>query len=123
MQSPIARRELAAVFAAGWPAMLDELAVLVRCESPSGDVAALERSAEAVAALGQRLTGCGPDVTPDAGPTHLRGTFGAGPRRVLLVVHHDTVWPLGSLEDHPWSVADGGARGPGCLDRKGRVGE
>jgi glutamate carboxypeptidase len=37
---------------------------------------------------------------------------------VLLVGHHDTVWPLGSLDDHPWSVADGVVRGPGCLDMK-----
>ena len=118
MQSPIAQPGLVAEFAARLPAMLDELADLVRCESPSGDVAALERSAEAVAALGQRLTGCAPEVIADAGPTHLRWTFGAGPRRVLLVGHHDTVWPLGSLEDHPWSVADGVARGPGCLDMK-----
>lgn len=118
MQSPIAQPGLVAEFAARLPAMLDELADLVRCESPSGDVAALERSAEAVAALGQRLTGCAPEVIADAGPTHLRWTFGAGPRRVLLVGHHDTVWPLGSLEDHPWSVTDGVARGPGCLDMK-----
>ena len=118
MQSPIAQPGLVAEFAARLPAMLDELADLVRCESPSGDVAALERSAEAVAALGQRLTGCAPEVIAEAGPTHLRWTFGAGPRRVLLVGHHDTVWPLGSLEDHPWSVADGVARGPGCLDMK-----
>lgn len=118
MQSPIAQPGLVAEFAARLPAMLDELAGLVRCESPSGDVAALERSAEAVAALGQRLTGCAPEVIADAGPTHLRWTFGAGPRRVLLVGHHDTVWPLGSLEDHPWSLADGVARGPGCLDMK-----
>ena len=118
MQSPIAQPGLVAEFAARLPAMLDELAGLVRCESPSGDVAALERSAEAVAALGQRLTGCAPEVIADAGPTHLRWTFGAGPRRVLLVGHHDTVWPLGSLENHPWSVVDGVARGPGCLDMK-----
>jgi glutamate carboxypeptidase len=118
MQSPIAQPGLVAEFAARLPVMLDELAGLVRCESPSGDVAALERSAEAVAALGQRLTGCAPEVIADAGPTHLRWTFGAGPRRVLLVGHHDTVWPLGSLEDHPWSLADGVARGPGCLDMK-----
>ena len=118
MQSPIAQPGLVAEFAARLPAMLDELADLVRCESPSSDVAALQRSAEAVAALGQRLTGCAPEVIADAGPTHLRWTFGAGPRRVLLVGHHDTVWPLGSLEDHPWSVVDGVARGPGCLDMK-----
>jgi glutamate carboxypeptidase len=118
MQSPIARPALVDEFTARLPAMLDELGELVRCESPSGDFAALERSAEAVAALGQRLTGCAPEVIADAGPTHLRWTFGAGPRRVLLVGHHDTVWPLGSLRDHPWSVAGGVARGPGCLDMK-----
>jgi glutamate carboxypeptidase len=118
MQSPIARPALVDEFTARLPAMLDELGELVRCESPSGDFAALERSAEAVAALGQRLTGCAPEVIADAGPAHLRWTFGAGPRRVLLVGHHDTVWPLGSLRDHPWSVTDGVARGPGCLDMK-----
>jgi glutamate carboxypeptidase len=118
MQPPIARPGLVAEFAGRLPAMLDELGHLVRCESPSGDLAALERSAEAVAALGQRLTGCAPEVIADAGPTHLRWTFGTGPRRVLLVGHHDTVWPLGALDDHPWSVTDGIARGPGCLDMK-----
>jgi glutamate carboxypeptidase len=115
---PIARPGLVAEFEARLPAMLGELGDLVRCESPSADLAALERSAEAVAALGQRLTGCAPEVIADAGPTHLRWTFGNGPRRVLLVGHHDTVWPLGSLGDHPWSLAGGVARGPGCLDMK-----
>jgi glutamate carboxypeptidase len=118
MQSPIAHPGLVAEFTARLPVMLDELGELVRRESPSADFAALERSAEAVAALGQRLTGCAPEIIADAGPTHLRWTFGTGPRRVLLVGHHDTVWPLGSLKDHPWSVADGVARGPGCLDMK-----
>src|SRR5580693_8085520 len=118
MQSPIAQPGLVAEFAARLPTMLDELADLVRCESPSSDVAALQRSAEAVAALGERLTGHAPEVIADAGPTHLRWVFGDGPRRVLLVGHHDTVWPLGSLDDHPWSVTDGVARGPGCLDMK-----
>ena len=32
--------------------------------------------------------------------------------------HHDTVWPLGSLETHPFSVRDGVLRGPGCFDMK-----
>jgi len=98
--------------------MLDELAGLVQCESPSADRAALERSAATVAALGERLTGQAPELISDAGPTHLRWEFGSGPRQVLLVGHHDTVWPAGSLEDHPWSVTDGVARGPGCLDMK-----
>jgi glutamate carboxypeptidase len=115
---PFARPGLVAEFAARLRDMLGDLGDLVRCESPSADAAALRRSAAAVAALGERLTGSAPEVIADAGPTHLRWTFGDGPRRVLLVGHHDTVWPLGSLDDHPWSLAGGVARGPGCLDMK-----
>ncbi|HUA27962.1 MAG TPA: M20/M25/M40 family metallo-hydrolase [Streptosporangiaceae bacterium] len=117
-RGPIAQPGLVAEFESRLPDMLDETGTLVRCESPSADLAALERSGEAVAALGERLTGRAPEVIADAGPTHLRWRFGNGPRRVLLVGHHDTVWPLGSLDTHPWSVTDGVARGPGCLDMK-----
>jgi glutamate carboxypeptidase len=99
------------------PGMLDDLGELVTCESPSADMAALARSARLVAALGQRLTGQAPDIIDSAGPTHLRWVFGR-PGRLLLVGHHDTVWPTGSLADHPWSVSGGIARGPGCLDMK-----
>src|SRR5690242_2498881 len=98
MPAPIAQPGPAAEFEARLPALLVELGDLVRCESPSADLAALRRSAEAVAALGQRLTGRAPEVIADTGPTHLRWTFGDGPRRVLLVGHHDTVWPAGSLD-------------------------
>jgi glutamate carboxypeptidase len=37
---------------------------------------------------------------------------------VLLLGHHDTVWPLGSLATHPFAVTDGVLRGPGCFDMK-----
>ena len=45
MPAPIAQPALVAEFEARLPAMLDELGDLVRCESPSSDLAALERSA------------------------------------------------------------------------------
>jgi glutamate carboxypeptidase len=114
----IAEPGLVARLAARLPEMLEDLGELVQCESPSADAGALARSATKVAAVGERLTGQAPEVIADAGPTHLRWVFGDGPRRVLLVGHHDTVWPIGSLDDHPWSVTDGIARGPGCLDMK-----
>lgn len=103
---------------AALPEMLADVADLVNCESPSADFAALARSAEAVAAVGQRLTRQSPEIIETGGPTHLRWTFGDSPSRVLLVGHHDTVWPIGSLASHPWSEADGIVRGPGCLDMK-----
>jgi glutamate carboxypeptidase len=52
------------------------------------------------------------------GRTHLRWRLGGGPSRVLLLAHHDTVWPLGSLLTHPFTVNDGVLRGPGCFDMK-----
>ncbi|MEV0887962.1 M20 family metallopeptidase [Streptomyces microflavus] len=96
--------------------MLADLEALVRCESYSADHAALARSAEAVGALGTRLLGAAPESIVIDGVTHLRWVFGTP--RVLLVGHHDTVWPMGSLEARPWSVTAGIARGPGVLDMK-----
>lgn len=77
---------------------------------------AVARSAEVVGALGTMLLGTEPETIAIDGVTHLRWTFGTP--RVLLVGHHDTVWPMGSLRNHPWSVSDGIARGPGVLDMK-----
>ncbi|MEV0025420.1 M20 family metallopeptidase [Streptomyces atroolivaceus] len=98
------------------PTMLADLEALVRCESFSADHAALARSARTVGAIGARLLGAGPETIVVDGVTHLRWVFGTP--RVLLVGHHDTVWPVGSLQARPWSVAGGVARGPGVLDMK-----
>ncbi|RSN04909.1 glutamate carboxypeptidase [Nonomuraea sp. WAC 01424] len=90
---------------------------LVRCESPSDDLAAVARSATAVAEVGAALLGAGPERIVLDGRTHLRWRFGREPR-VLLLGHHDTVWPVGSLERLPFEVRDGVLRGPGCFDMK-----
>jgi glutamate carboxypeptidase len=37
---------------------------------------------------------------------------------VLVLAHHDTVWPIGTLSTHPFEVRDGVLRGPGCFDMK-----
>ncbi|BCJ37026.1 glutamate carboxypeptidase [Actinocatenispora thailandica] len=100
--------------------MIAEIEQLVRCESPSDDLAAVARSADTVAALGTRLLGVEPERLVLAGRTHLRWRFGAS-RRVLVLGHHDTVWPHGSLSTHPFEVRDGVLRGPGCFDMKAGV--
>ena len=99
-------------------ALLADIETLVTCESPSADHEALARSAAVVAAIGRRLLGSGPEYLLTDGCTHLRWRFGAGPARVLLLAHHDTVWPHGSLRTHPYGVRDGVLRGPGCFDMK-----
>jgi glutamate carboxypeptidase len=98
--------------------LLDDLRVLVECESPSADLEAVARSAEVVARVGAARLGVEPERIVIDGRTHLRWRLGAGPTRVLLLGHHDTVWPLGSLADRPFVVEDGVVRGPGCFDMK-----
>ncbi|MFI0418295.1 M20 family metallopeptidase [Spongiactinospora sp. 9N601] len=96
--------------------MLADLKELVLCESFSADLAAVARSADVVAAQGTRMLGSRPETIVIDGVTHLKWTFGVP--RVLVLGHHDTVWPIGTLATHPWSVTDGVARGPGVFDMK-----
>lgn len=103
---------------AALPAMLADIAQLVRCESPSADLDAVARSADLVAEVGARHLGVGPERIVLDGVSHLRWRLGPGPRRVLLLGHHDTVWPVGSLATHPVTTTGGVLRGPGCFDMK-----
>ncbi|MFG3280501.1 M20 family metallopeptidase [Streptomyces sp. NPDC048111] len=96
--------------------MLGDLEELVTCESYSADHAAVARSARVVAAQGDRLLGARATTLVIDGVSHVRWTFGTP--RVLLLGHHDTVWPIGSLRTRPWSVEAGVARGPGVFDMK-----
>jgi glutamate carboxypeptidase len=98
--------------------MLADLEELVGCESPSRDLEAVARSADVVARIGTARLGTPPERIVLDGRTHLRWRLGDGPARVLVLGHHDTVWPLGSLTTHPWSHVDGVVRGPGCFDMK-----
>src|SRR5580765_964280 len=95
---------------------LTDLRELVECESPSADLAAVASSADVVARIGTDRLGVAPEYVVLDGRTHLRWRLGAGPSRVLVLGHHDTVWPVGSLVNHPWAVDGNVLRGPGCFD-------
>lgn len=99
-------------------ALIADTREMVECESPSTDLAAVARSAEVVARVGERRLGVAAERIVIDGRTHLRWRLGAEPSRVLLLGHHDTVWPLGSLERLPCTIGDGVLRGPGCFDMK-----
>jgi len=115
-------------------AMVQLLGRFVRCESPSGDKAAVDRFGAMVARewrrrgarvkiLRQRLRG-----------DHLRVEMAAQARRdfgrrdgsadrdygqILVLGHLDTVYPIGTLAKMPFRVAGGRAWGPGTFDMKG----
>ncbi|WP_340688183.1 M20 family metallopeptidase [Amycolatopsis coloradensis] len=99
-------------------AMIEDLRTLVEIESPSGDIEALTASAEAVAALVEaRLGGTASLVESAAGP-HVRWSGGGEPR-VLILGHHDTVFPVGTLARRPFAVTGGRVTGPGVFDMLG----
>ena len=98
--------------------LLADLRPLVECESPSSDLAAVSASADLVARIGTARLGVEPERLVVDGCHHLRWRLGSRPQaeRVVLVCHHDTVWPLGTLATTPYSLEDGVLRGPGCFD-------
>ncbi|MGI9052997.1 MAG: M20 family metallopeptidase [Ilumatobacteraceae bacterium] len=100
--------------------MLHDVRSLVEVESPSHDLSAISASAAAVAELIERRLGTPAElVAGGAGPhVHWRG---GGEPRVLLVGHHDTVFPAGALATRPFAIADGRATGPGVFDMKGGI--
>ncbi|MFG1994447.1 M20 family metallopeptidase [Actinoplanes sp. NPDC048988] len=101
--------------------MLADIEELVNCESPSDDRAAVARCAGVLAGIGHRRLGVWPERIVLDGRTHLRWRFGDGPARVLVLGHHDTVWPVGTLARHPYETSGEILRGPGCFDMKAGV--
>ena len=52
---------------------------------------------------------------------HLYGELGSGRKRILIVGHYDTVFPVGTLATMPFHVEGNKAYGPGILDMKGGI--
>jgi glutamate carboxypeptidase len=96
--------------------MVDQLRRLVEAESFSQDAEGVARCGRVIDGLCRELLGSGPDP---AG-AHLVWRR-PGDRPVLLLCHFDTVWPPGTLEEFPFTVEDGVARGPGAFDMKAGI--
>jgi glutamate carboxypeptidase len=107
------------------PALLDLAQRLVLTESPSDDKASVDACMDLgqshAATLGARVTR---HPQPDYGDI-LELRFGSpdSARKILLLGHLDTVWPLGTLKTMPCRIADDPAGkprlyGPGTLDMK-----
>ncbi len=101
-------------------AMLADLSVLVEAESPSRDVDRLTVHARLVSGMMVRLLGFAPDLVASPVGPHIHWRGGGEPR-VLILGHHDTVHPAGTLAARPFSVTGGIAAGPGVFDMKAGI--
>lgn len=99
--------------------ILRDLQALVEIESPTTDKAAVDRAGRHLARRFQEATGAEIGWHPQAAwGDHFEARVGSGPRRILLLGHLDTVWPLGTIGRLPFRVQGDRITGPGCFDMK-----
>jgi glutamate carboxypeptidase len=98
--------------------LVDLIAELAACESPSTDPEALERCAviwaARVAEAGAAVSRLPAVTTAD----HILAEWPGNGPPVLLIGHFDTVWPVGQIARMPVREADGRLYGPGVFDMK-----
>jgi glutamate carboxypeptidase len=100
--------------------MLSDLRVLVDTESPSHQLDLIRRSAATLAQLMSDRLGAPAAIIESAAGPHVHWS-GGGQSRVLIVGHHDTVFPAGTCAQRPFHLAEGRATGPGVFDMKSGI--
>lgn len=113
-------RDLRASMEAQASQMLADVEAFVNIESPSHEVDDLRRSAEFLASLMERVLGSAPTLVESAEGPHVHWK-GGDDTRVLVVGHHDTVFPKGTVERRSFSRDGDVARGPGIFDMKAGI--
>ncbi len=100
--------------------LLGDLAAWVNTDTPGGDVSAVDRLAASIA---HTLEGYG--LHAELVPAGDRGLYlhavleGDGRARVVLIGHHDTVFPHGTAAARPFTHDGARCLGPGVADMKG----
>lgn len=99
----------------GMPTPLEAVEVLVRCESPTEDLASCNEVVELARDLTTRVLGTPAQIRQINGRPVF--WYGVDKPEIVLLGHLDTVWPKGSFEPL-WEVKGDVARGPGIFDMK-----
>lgn len=113
-------KQLLTYFKSKQKEMIDVIEELVTIETPSGDKPGLDAFAHLLANR-LSLAGAETELVPnETTGVHVRATFGEtsqNEKPALVLCHYDTVWPVGSLETHPFRIdEEGRAYGPGIFD-------
>ena len=103
------------------PGYLERLRQLCAIDSPTGHREGLDACATLIAQWAAEA-GCAVDLLPSPVGLHVVArTHGGDARRILLLGHHDTVFPPGTAAARPLRVEGERALGPGVADMKGGV--
>jgi len=99
--------------------VLADVRTLVELESPTTDKAAVDRVGKHLAARFAQAARAEIVWHPQTRwGDHFEARVGRGARRVLLLGHFDTVWPIGTLDRMPCRIDGDRMTGPGCFDMK-----
>lgn len=101
-------------------AMVEDVATLVKSESPSRDIERLAIHAKLLSEMMTRLLGSAPRIIDSPVGPHVHWSGGGEPK-VLILGHHDTVHPVGTAQRLPFSFVDDVLRGPGVFDMKAGI--
>ena len=101
-------------------AMITDLEAFVNTESPSLERDCLETSASFLAELMTRVLGKAPEIIDSERGPHVHWK-GSNDTRVLIVGHHDTVFPRGTVAKRSFSREGNVGRGPGIFDMKAGI--
>ncbi|MFZ1471817.1 MAG: M20 family metallopeptidase [Anaerolineae bacterium] len=113
-------RQLLQHIAAHQDQLIRDLLAWCALESPSNNPAATTRMAQ-MAAGHLAAAGAAVEIIPgQVNGSMVQATWAGGDGKpLLLLAHHDTVHPIGSLARNPSRVEDGRVYGPGSYDMKG----
>lgn len=104
--------------------LIDVMRRLVEAESPSAHPAIHDATRLVLAAAFHELDFMVREAGVPGGPRHIYTRPMArrrGRGRQLVVGHYDTVWPVGTLAERPFTVDGNVIRGPGVFDMKGGI--
>lgn len=113
-------RDIRASLDAQGEAMIADLEQFVNVESPSLERECLTRSAHFLADLMTRVLGSPPSIIESERGPHVHWK-GSDDTKVLIVGHHDTVFPLGTVARRPFLREGNIGRGPGIFDMKAGI--
>jgi glutamate carboxypeptidase len=102
--------------------LLEDIRDLVERDSPSYEVDLLDATAASIVDMSHRLGLAGELLEGDGAGSYARTSLeGYGEHVVLLLCHHDTVFPRGTAASRPFSVEGDRMLGPGVVDMKGGI--